>query len=111
VETKLIPAAESLLQPLQDIQASDHPTFYRSLHSLIWNLLSAEFGITGSQLNKQELAEKINNRLNEGDSSVKLLSILSICEAGIYTSASLDDDRDVLLQETGEILKKIGVLQ
>ena len=111
VETKLIPAAESLLQPLQDIQASDHPTFYRSLHSLIWNLLSAEFGITGSQLNKQELAEKINNRLNEGGSSVKLLSILSICEAGIYTSASLDDDRDVLLQETGEILKKIGVLQ
>lgn len=110
-EPKLIPAAESMLQPLQDIQASDHSTFYRSLHSLIWNLLSAEFGIMGSQQNKQELAEKINNRLNEKISSEKLIAILSTCEAGIYTNASLDDNRELLLQETGEILKKIGVLQ
>jgi hypothetical protein len=71
--------------------------------------MSEEFGITGSQLNKQELAEKINSRLNERDSSVTLLSILSTCEAGIYTSASLDEDRESLLQETGELLKKIGV--
>ena len=105
----VIPAANNLLQPLKDIQASDHLTFYRTLHSLIWNLMSAEFGITGSQLNKQELAEKINSRLNERDSSVTLLSILSTCEAGIYTSASLDEDRESLLQETGELLKKIGV--
>lgn len=105
----VIPAANNLLQPLRDIQASDHQTFYRTLHSLIWNLMSAEFGITGSQQNKQELAEKINKRLQESDSSVKLLSILSTCEAGIYTSASLDDDRELLLQETGELLKKIGV--
>ncbi|HRG80932.1 MAG TPA: BatD family protein [Chitinophagaceae bacterium] len=104
-----IPVAENLLQPLRDIQASDPRTFYRSLHTLIWNLMSAEFGIAGSQLNKQELAQNINNRLHETDSSVKLLSILSTCEAGIYTSASLEEDRESLMQETGDLLKKIGV--
>lgn len=104
-----VPAAEKLLQPLQEIPATEQQEFYKSLHALIWDLFSKEFGISGSRMNKQELADLMNRRLNETMSSAQLLSILAACEAGIYTNASLEDDREILMRETAEILKKTGV--
>lgn len=102
----LLPSSDELLQPVFEVPATDDKAFYQALQSAIWVFAAQRFGFSGSEMNKQALVDKLNVLTGNPDLSVELQKILATCEAGIFTSASLEQNREQMLQKTKEIFEK-----
>lgn len=106
IKKPVLPSAEELLQPVYEKTTADDRTFYTTLQSAIWLFAAQRFSLSGSEMNKQGLAVKMNERLADQSVSAQLLQVLAICEAGMFTNASLAENREELLQQTKEVFEK-----
>lgn len=101
-------SADLFLEPAYIALEGDDTTFFRALQTSIWAFAAAQFGLSGSIMNKQQLAEKMNSRLKDKSLSASFLEVLEKCEAGIFTNARLEEDREVLLQRVRTVMDKAG---
>ncbi len=99
------PSAAELLQPARLLVPAADKEFYSALQQAVWNYVSPRLLLTGSNMNKQVLAMKLAER---DYPSAALLQILEQCEAGMFTNATLGEDREVLLEKTKSVLESIG---
>lgn len=99
------PSAAELLQPARLLVPAADKEFYSALQQAVWNYVSPRLRLTGSNMNKQVLAMKLAER---DYPSAALLQILEQCEAGMFTNATLGEDREVLLEKTKSVLESIG---
>lgn len=102
----VLPAAAELLQPAREQAAADDKSFYQSLQAAIWAFAAQRFGLSGSEMNKQLLSEKIGRATGAPQLSERLQKILFLCEAGTFTNASMGESREDLLQQVTEIFEK-----
>jgi len=102
-----LPSIQSLLAPAVAANAEGSPAFFREIHQAIWNFLQQRFGFTGSEMNKQVVLTRMNAAGINSSISTQLMSILEQSEAGIFTNAIIDEDREVLLNTTMEVLENI----
>jgi hypothetical protein len=106
-EVKEKPSSLMLLQPALDAINKEEKEFYTTLRSAIWSFAEQHFGLHGSIITKEGLsyqmkAKGINETLSE-----QLRSILVQCERGMFTNASLENDKEKLVGETKAIFEAI----
>lgn len=105
-ETRVRFDADLFLEPAIIALEADDITYFRALQSSVWAWAAAQFGLSGSLMNKRQLAEKMNSRLKDTTLSQTLLEVLEKCEAGIFTNARLEEDRMSLLQRVRAVMDK-----
>lgn len=100
------PSFENLLEPAYAaILTGDH-RFYSILQGILWKYAAEKFNLSGSEMNKQELAVKMNTAGLDDITKTAVMNILTYCEAGLYTTADLQEDKAMLLGSAVAVLKK-----
>jgi len=105
-ETRIPFSADLFMEPAYIALEGDDRTFYRALQTSVWAFAAAQWGVSGSIMNKQQLAEIMNSQLKDKSISGTFLDLLAQCEAGIFTNVSLDVDRKALLQKLRTAIDK-----
>lgn len=103
----VLPSVESLLQPAYTIVMEEGNQFYSTLHQITWKFAGEQFGLSGSEVNKQTLAAKMNEAGVDANLSANLFRVLEECETGMFTNASLLHDKQSMLAATKEVLEHI----
>lgn len=103
----VLPSVESLLQPAYTEVMEEGNQFYSTLHQITWKFAGEQFGLSGSEVNKQTLAAKMNEAGVDANLSANLFRVLEECETGMFTNASLLHDKQSMLAETKEVLEHI----
>ena len=106
----VLPSVESLLQPANTIVMEEGNQFYSTLHQITWKFAGEQFGLSGSEMNKQTLAAKMNEAGVDANLSANLFRVLEECETGMFTNASLLHDKQSMLAETKEVLEHIRAI-
>jgi hypothetical protein len=102
-----LPSAEDLLAPVQSLVSKEDNRFYSALHNVIWKFVGERFGLSGSEMNKQMLVAKMNVAGIDSNITGRLFNVLEQCEGGMFTNASLEQDKQSVLSETKKILEVI----
>jgi len=98
------PSYENMLAALVTDETN---SFYTTLHGIIWRFAASRFGLSGSEMNKKLLVEKMDQAQLPPGLANRLLRILEECEAGMYTGARLLHDRKSMLDDIKEVFGKI----
>lgn len=98
---------EKLLEPAYEVVQHEGCLFYSTLYDIIWKFAAVQFNLYGSEMNKETLAVKLEEAGIESDISGKLLLLLKECEAAMFTTASLINDRHSMLSETKKVFEDI----
>ena len=102
-----LPSADQLLEPATAAIAEDGNLFYRLLHKGIWDFATSRFELSGSDMSKQALAHKMASAGIDHDSIKQLFDVLRECEAGMFTTASLEHDKEALVAFAKQLLDRI----
>ena len=98
---------ENLLVPAYAASSVEGNQFYITLYEVIWNFAAEQFGLSGSEMNKQTLGVRLNETNMDSNIKEKLYIVLEECEAAMFTNASLYHDRSQLLSETKKVMEHI----
>lgn len=97
-----------ILAPASLLIKADDQTFYSSLQHSIYNYFNFYFNLSGSEMNKVNIAGKLKESKVDEVLIDDLKNILQQCEAGIFTNANLEVDKNLLLAKTKDVLEKIN---
>ena len=98
---------EELLRDAYILIPASDKDFYSVLHQTVWKWLASEFKLSGTSVTRQELASRMKNAGNDEKLIDEMLEMLGRYEAGMFTDATLDDDREELLDRTRTILRSL----
>ena len=101
-----VPVKE-LLSPARLMIQADDRDFYSQLQQAIWKFFDLRFHISGSEMSKRGLADKLREGKIEATVAEKLLEVLQRCEEGMFTQASLTINRERLIETTHHLLDQI----
>ena len=105
-----LPTVEELLAPANAVITEDSSQFYSVLHTVLWKFAAEKFDLSGSEMNKQTLAVRMKDKGFDSNLTNRLLYVLEQCEAGIYTTVSLEEEKQTILMEAKEMLNSISPL-
>jgi hypothetical protein len=103
-----LPSANDLLEPALAAVTVEGNSFYRLLYKGIWDFVTHRFGLTGSEMSKQILVHKMSVAGVPGNIIAQLSEVLGACEAGMFTSASLEHNKEELFSLVKKLLNTIG---
>ena len=113
---KQVPVAEAsntvvsvaeILKRAHTFSEADDKTFYSVLRTCIWFFFTQHFGLTGSKMNRSDLAEVMQKKNIDEVNQKTVLEILDQCSTGVFTNAGDTADKKGLLNETKNVLVKI----
>ena len=107
-EEPVLVSADELLQPAIQLLGATDKEFYTELHHLLWQYLGDRLGLQGSEVNKETLVKKLQEDNIDEQWIRRLQHILIICEAGMFTNASLGNDKNKLVQDTKGLLDEMN---
>jgi hypothetical protein len=100
-----LPSLDEMFKPATMLIAGDEKEFYGFLYRTAWAWLGLRFHLSGSTISKRELllatAEQDRSTIDE------LTILLGHCETGMYTTATLQDDKEALLERIKFLLKQL----
>jgi hypothetical protein len=96
-----------LLAPVYLQAAGTDKSFYATLQQTIWVFFSHHFNFSGSEMKKQVLEAKLKERGIAANLRADLAIVLEQCDAGIYTDALHDQDKETILAMTKDLLQKL----
>ena len=100
-------SAEKLLASARAVIPGEDNSFYAELNSALWRFAADKFKLTGSELNKQTLEAKMDSLGVSSDLKKEWLDLLIHSEAGLYTTAYLQSDREALLITAESLMTRI----
>lgn len=101
------PSSLTLLQPALDAVHRGDKEFYTILRSAIWSFAEQHFGLPGSTITKEGLSYQLKEKGISETLSQQLQSVLEQCERGMFTNASLENDKGKLVEQTRAIFESI----
>ncbi|MFZ1264498.1 MAG: BatD family protein [Chitinophagaceae bacterium] len=104
----LKPNVVEMLAPVYLKLPGDDPDFYMELQQSIWRFFNLHFQLTGSEMKKEVLKSTLIKRGIDKGRVKELEDILQLCETGMFTNSSPASDKNVLLQETKQLLEVIN---
>lgn len=107
-EKIVLPGIDEILAPAKDLISSDSKTFFSSLHQCIWNFLTIHFKLSGSEMSKKSLSDTFTLRGVNNQHVSEVISLLEQCEAGIFTTADLQEDNQSVFVRASNTLEKIS---
>ena len=96
-QTPTLPSIESCLAPAFLMIPAADKDFYSTLSAGIWNYLAPRFGLAGTTMNKKMIAMQMKEAGKEDQEIWAVMDILQHCEAGMFTNAELNTDKDAFL--------------
>jgi hypothetical protein len=105
---KPVISIDEILQPVNEAVEKDSKGFYSLLHKAIWQFASQKFELAGSEQNKNILEQKLiacGAAITDKD---YLLSIIEECETGMFTLATMEPDRNAVVEKVTGCLEKIN---
>jgi hypothetical protein len=107
------PVAENLsikemLVPVYTLQEAGDKDFYSALNEIIWKYFQSKFHLAGSDMNKDSLKRKLEEKQVNREHIGKVLDILQQCETGMFTNVLLIVDKTELLNRTKYALEQIN---
>lgn len=103
------PGIEEILQPAVQAAQGENKLFYATLRYCIWQFFALQFGWSGSQMNLQHLGSALSEKGMDESSRQAILDILQQCDAGMFTDAHIEADKEGLLKRTKEVLMNFKV--
>ncbi len=97
----------TLVLAYENINAPDN-IFYSSLYQVLWLFAAKRFKLSGSEMTKDILKEKLAESGIAAEHRNKLLKIIDDCETLIYTNTASGKDRVGLLNEITDILNEVN---
>jgi BatD DUF11 like domain len=98
------PSVDEVLQPAYLLVPAADKDFYAVVQQAIWKYISPRLNLRGSEMNKQVLSQRIAEK---NYSPVALLQVLEHCEAGMFTNAALEENKEALLEKVKTVLGEI----
>ncbi len=98
-------------EPISIIIDDQDPAFYSRLYFSLWKFAGEKFNLSGSSMSKDILESAMKNANLPADLSRAFLKLVRQSEAGMYTTAELDDDKKKLLRHADELIQLIRNLQ
>ena len=99
------PSVEEQLQEATQLAQHNDPAFYKELHRVIWEKLGQYFGLEGTNLKKTTLFSILAEKEINTEMISAINHILTECEAHLYTTASLESDKEQLLADARKVLE------
>jgi len=99
------PSVEEQLQEATQLAVHNDPAFYKELHRVIWQKLGQYFGLEGTNLKKTTLFSILAEKEINTEIISAITNILTECEAHLYTTASLESDKEKLLADARKVLE------
>jgi hypothetical protein len=107
--SSIMPDIDQSLQPAEIALKINAPQFYTTLQKNIWDYLGATLQLSGSRMNKNDLENTMNVKGLSAQHAAEILQVLAACEAGAFTSADLNADREQLFTRAKAVLGAIRV--
>ena len=85
----------------------DDKSFYKALSHAIWSYISLRMSVSGSEMNKTAITSIFTGKGIEPALADELIKILHQCEAGVYTTASIQTDKTELLNRAKKLLEEM----
>lgn len=107
--TPLTPAEQAALWllPAQKLIGESDREFYQALRQGMFNYFSDAEGMRGSELGKEHILSALRRKAVSEEIVQELASILETCETGIYTSALLHVDKELIMERAKYLLVKL----
>lgn len=103
----MLPTVDEILGPALLLKGVSDGEFYTALRQSIWQYFQLYFHLSGSNMSKETLVEKLHSA-GVNDEEIKTINnLLYQCEAGIFTQAHIQGQQEELLQKTKKALEKI----
>lgn len=99
------PSADEQLQVATQLAQHNDPAFYNELHRVIWERLGHYFDLEGTNLNKAALYSKLAEKEISPEMTNTINYLLTECEANLYTTASLESNKEQLLADARKVLE------
>jgi hypothetical protein len=113
-------AEESMKKP--DVQSSrywnnlelklarqDAPGFYRELEQKLWLFLTQQLSLPATELNKQNMAEKLRSRHVPQYNIEQMHTLLGECELALYTPVVSESELRTTLSKAKDLLKELQI--
>jgi hypothetical protein len=106
-EMTVPPSVDEILAPANDLIHVSDKEFCSSLQQFIWKWLGVRLGLEGSTGNKEILFAKLKRKGVKDETVANLQKILTDCELGMFTGATLDINKDKMLTDTKQVLEAV----
>ncbi len=103
-ETEDAPDPDDILRSATESIDASANEFYHQLYQSLWKFMAEKLKLDSSLVNKSQLINQAQQKGIPEDITDKLERIFSECEAGQFTNASLEEERQSLLMIAKEII-------
>jgi len=101
-----------VVDPLQEakqlFEKSDYKGFYREVNRALWKALTKKLELPASELNKNNIARRLEARGWDTNTTLLLENILNECEMNLYTPAYDAYNMQQLLRQAESMLEKLA---
>ncbi|HEX9514256.1 MAG TPA: BatD family protein [Puia sp.] len=98
--------------PLQEakllFEKNDYKGFYREVNRAIWKALTRKLDLPASELNKNNIARKLQAKGWDTETTLFLENVLNECEMNLYTPAYDTYNMQQLLRQAESMLNKLA---
>lgn len=101
-------SVKEMLAPAYIHSETGDKNFYSSLHQCIWNYFRQHFHLSGSDMNKDSLKRKLEEKQISQNDINTVMDILEECEASMFTNAEIAHNKEELLKKATTILEQIN---
>lgn len=98
---------DEMLKPAYLLIPAADKDFYAVLYQSVWKYLGSYFHLQGSEMNKYTLVKKMLDAGKSADLINDLNHVLEHCEAGMFTNAALEENKEALLGKVKKLLEEI----
>ncbi len=109
-EKIVLPSVGEGLAPMRDLIDLSDKEFFTGLQQFIWKHLGNRFDMEGSLVNKENLFSGLKQKSVDDRIIADLQKILTDCEMGMFTGASLDVNKEKMLADVKVVLEAIDRL-
>ena len=93
------------------IQAENNdPRFFSTLNQALWDFMGKHFNISGSEMNKENLARQMEKKGVDKQLISETRSLIEKCEAGKFTQAGESVDKREIFENVSSLLHRLQSL-
>ncbi|HEX7905803.1 MAG TPA: BatD family protein [Chitinophagaceae bacterium] len=98
---------DEILKPAYLLIPAADKDFYAVLYQSVWKYLGSHFYLQGSEMNKYTLVKKMLDAGKSPELINNLHQVLEHCEAGMFTNATLEENKEALLAKVKKLLEEV----
>jgi hypothetical protein len=102
-----LPSVDEVFEPLKIDENMTGNNFYPQLRHITWAYLTQLYNLSGTEMNKNVLAKKMEQSGNDQQLTNDITKLLAHFETAMFTKIETEENRQELVDKTKSVLKKI----